>query len=341
MLCWIPSSRGDFFLPNKIQTASDYRSSFEEIMRPERALTTHLYLVPMIRMSGAISLLPPYGSWHAHRQLLIFVNYVLNNFACCFVWVWNLVADIEGGKEAEGVWEQVLRRIFGPRKDEVTGELRRLHNEELNDLYSSPNIVRVIKSRRMRWVGNVARMGEERGVYKVLVGKPEGKRPLGRPRRRWMDIRMDLQEVGCGYMDGIELVQDRERWRTLVSAVMNLRVPWNAGNFLTSHKPVSFSRRTLHNGVSNILNISLFSCFDLSTVHCRCRGLLLHLVTINDTHTRSVGLLWTNDPPVAETSTWQHTALTKDRHPRPPLDSNLNPIKRAVAVAIGCKIYAR
>jgi len=87
----------------------------------------------------------------------------------------------------------MLRRIFGPRREEVTGEWRRLHNEELNDLYSSPNIVRVIKSRRMRSAGHVVHMGEERGVYRVLVGKPEGKRPLGRPRRRWVDnIRMDL-----------------------------------------------------------------------------------------------------------------------------------------------------
>ena len=78
----------------------------------------------------------------------------------------------------------VLKRIFGPRRDEVTGEWRRLHNEELNDLYSSPNIVRGIKSRRMRWAGHVARMGEERGVYRALLGKPEGRRPLGRPRRR-------------------------------------------------------------------------------------------------------------------------------------------------------------
>ena len=94
------------------------------------------------------------------------------------------------------------------------------------DLYSSPNIVGVIKSRRMRWAGHVARMGEERGVYRVLVGKPDGNRPLGRPMRRWVDnIRMDLQEVGCGYVDWIGLAQDRDRWRTLVSAVMNLRVP--------------------------------------------------------------------------------------------------------------------
>jgi len=120
----------------------------------------------------------------------------------------------------------VLRRTFGPRRDEVTGERRRLHNEELNDLYSSPNIVRVIKPRRMRWTGHVARMGEETEVYRVLLGKPEGRRPLNRPRRIWVNnIRMDLQEVGCGYMDWIGLAQDRDRWRRLVSAVMNLRVP--------------------------------------------------------------------------------------------------------------------
>ena len=99
--------------------------------------------------------------------------------------------------------------FIGPRRVEVTGEWRRLHNEELNDLYPSPNIVRVIKSRRMRWAGHVARVGEERGVYRFLVVKPEGKSPLGRPRRRWVDnIRMDLQEVGCGYIDWIGLAQD-------------------------------------------------------------------------------------------------------------------------------------
>jgi len=120
----------------------------------------------------------------------------------------------------------VLRRIFGPRRDVVTGDWRRMHNEELNDLYSSPNIVRVIKSRRMRWAGYVARMGEEGVVYRAMVGKPEGRRPLRKPRRRWVDnIRMDLQEVGCGYVEWIELAQDRNRWRTLVSAVMNVLVP--------------------------------------------------------------------------------------------------------------------
>ena len=97
---------------------------------------------------------------------------------------------------------RVLRRIFGSKRDEVTGEWRKLHNEELNDLYSSPNIVRVIKSRRMRWAGHVARMVEKRGVYRDLVGKHEGKRPLRRPRRRWEDnIKMDFQEVEFGRMD--------------------------------------------------------------------------------------------------------------------------------------------
>jgi len=107
---------------------------------------------------------------------------------------------------------RVLRRMFGPKRDEVTGKWRKLHNEELNDLYFSLNIVRVIKSRKMRWAGHVTRMGESRGVYRVLVGKPKGNRPLGRPKSRWEDnIKIDLQEVGCGGMDWIELAQDRDR----------------------------------------------------------------------------------------------------------------------------------
>ena len=97
----------------------------------------------------------------------------------------------------------MLRRIFGPKRDEVTGEWRKLLSQEFNDLYSSPIIVRVIKSRRMRWAGRVVRMGERRGVYRVLVGKPEGKRPLGRSKCRWEDdIKMDLEEVGCGVWTG-------------------------------------------------------------------------------------------------------------------------------------------
>jgi len=121
---------------------------------------------------------------------------------------------------------RVLRRIFGSRRDEVTGEWRKLHTEELNDLYSSPNIVRVIKSKKMRWAGHVARLVERGGVYKFLVGKPEKKRQFVRPRRRWEDnIKMDLQEVGCGGMDCIKLAQDRDRWRAFLNVVMKLRVP--------------------------------------------------------------------------------------------------------------------
>jgi hypothetical protein len=120
---------------------------------------------------------------------------------------------------------RVLRRMFGPKKDEMTGEWRKLHNEELHNLYSSPDIIRQVKSRRMRWAGQVTRVGEEIKVYKVLVGKPEGKRPLGRPKRRWEDgIRMDLRDIGLGGVDWIRLAQNRGRWRAVVSAVMNRRV---------------------------------------------------------------------------------------------------------------------
>jgi hypothetical protein len=138
----------------------------------------------------------------------------------CETWLLTLKEE----RRPRAFENRVLRRIFGLKRDEVTGEWRKLHNE-LNNLYSSPNIVRVVKSRRMRWAGHVARMGEGRGVYRVLVGKPEGRRPLGRPRHRWdNNIRMDLREVGCGCVDWMELAQDRDRWRALVSAVMKLRV---------------------------------------------------------------------------------------------------------------------
>jgi hypothetical protein len=121
---------------------------------------------------------------------------------------------------------RVLRRIFGPKRDEVTGERRKLHNKELHDLYSSPSTTRIIKLRRMRWADHVARMGEKRKAYRLLVEKPERKRPLGRPRRRRVDnIRMDLGEVGWSDVDWIGLAQDRNRWRAVVNSVLNLRVP--------------------------------------------------------------------------------------------------------------------
>jgi hypothetical protein len=111
----------------------------------------------------------------------------------------------------------VLRRIFGPKRDGETGGWRKLYNEEFHNLYSSPSIIKIIKSRRMRWAGHVARMGEKRNVYRLLVGKPEGKRPLGRWRHRWIDnIKMDLLEIGLSVVDWIGLTQDRYRWRALV-----------------------------------------------------------------------------------------------------------------------------
>jgi hypothetical protein len=125
---------------------------------------------------------------------------------------------------------RVLRSVFGPTRDEVTGEWRKLHNEELNDLYSLPNIVRVVKSRRMRCAEHVARIGEDRVVHRVLVGKHEGKRPLGTTTCRWDDsIKMDLQEVGGGRGDWKKLAEDRDSWRALVGTMTNFRVPQMRG----------------------------------------------------------------------------------------------------------------
>jgi hypothetical protein len=136
---------------------------------------------------------------------------------------WSLTS----GKEHKlRVFEnRVLRRIFGPKREEDRS-WRKLHNDELHDLYSSPNIIRVIKSRRMRLAGHVARMGEGRGVYRMLVWRPEGKRPLGRPRRRWDDkIKMDLREIEIDGANWIRLAQDRVQWRAFVNTMMNFRVP--------------------------------------------------------------------------------------------------------------------
>jgi hypothetical protein len=120
---------------------------------------------------------------------------------------------------------RVLMRLFGPRRHEVTGGWRKLHNQVLRDLYSLPSIITIIKSRWMRWMGHVARIGEKRHAYRLLVGKPEERRPLGRPRRRCVDnIKMDLGEVGWGDVDWTGLAQDRNRRRALVNSVLNLRV---------------------------------------------------------------------------------------------------------------------
>jgi hypothetical protein len=120
---------------------------------------------------------------------------------------------------------RVLRGIFGLKRDEVIGGWRKLHNEELHNLYCSPSIIRMIKSRRMRWAGHVARMGA-RNAYRILVECPEGRRPLGRPRRRWEDnIKTDVRETRQAGMDWIDLAQDSDQWRALVNTAMNLRVP--------------------------------------------------------------------------------------------------------------------
>jgi hypothetical protein len=134
------------------------------------------------------------------------------NFACDFVWVRNLGLTLREEHRLRVFGNKVLRRIFGPKRDEVTGEWRKLRNEELRDLYFSPSKIRTIKPRRMWWAEHVARMGE--------------KRPLGIPRRRWVDnIKIDLLEVGWSGVDWIGLAQDRDKWRALVSAIMSLRVP--------------------------------------------------------------------------------------------------------------------
>jgi hypothetical protein len=129
------------------------------------------------------------------------------------------------GEHRLRVFENRVLRIFGPKREE-DGSWRKLHKYELHDLYPSPNIVRVIKSRKMRWAGHVARMGQGRGAYWVLVGRPQGKRTLGRPRRKWVDnIKMDLRETVIDGANWIQLAQDRVQWRAFVNTVINLRVP--------------------------------------------------------------------------------------------------------------------
>ncbi|KAJ4441995.1 hypothetical protein ANN_11859 [Periplaneta americana] len=141
---------------------------------------------------------------------------------------------------------KVLRKIFGAKRDGVTGEWRKLHNAELHALYTSPDIIRNIKSRRLRWAGHVARMGVSRNAYRVLVGRPEGKRPLGRSRRRWEDnIKMDLREVGYNGRDWNNLTQDRDQWQAYVRAAMNLRAV-QAAETCTTAQPMGYFRTAPH-----------------------------------------------------------------------------------------------
>ncbi|KAJ4438175.1 hypothetical protein ANN_14114 [Periplaneta americana] len=156
--------------------------------------------------------------------------YITGCFYGCETWTLTLREE-----QRLRVFEnKVLRKIFGAKRDEVTGEWRKLHNTELHALYSSPDIIRNIKSRHLSWAGHVARMGESRNANSLLVGRPEGKRPLGRPRCRWEDnIKMDLREVGYDGRDWINLAQDRDQWRAYVRAAMNFR-------FLRSHLQISY-----------------------------------------------------------------------------------------------------
>jgi hypothetical protein len=161
---------------------------------------------------------------------------------------WSLT--LNEGRRLRVFENRVLKRIFGNKRHEVKGEQRRLHNKELYALYSSPNVIWVIKSRRLRWAGHVARIGERRGAYRALVRKHEGRRLLGRPRHIWEDnIKMDLEEAGWVGIDWIDLAENRDRWWALVNTMMSIRVLQNMGNFLSSLGCISFSGRTLLHGV--------------------------------------------------------------------------------------------
>ncbi|KAJ4429019.1 hypothetical protein ANN_26015 [Periplaneta americana] len=171
-----------------------------------------------------------------------------------------------------GFENKALRKIFGAKRDEVTGEWKKLHNTELHALYPSPDIIRNIKSRRLRWAGHVARMGKSRNAYRVLVGRPEGKRPLGRPRCRWEnDIKMDLREVGYDGRDWINLAQDRDQWRAYVRAAMNLwfviSIMDLAGGELALRTTPTWRTRDLFSGLPSPRSVA-FSTADESDLPC-------------------------------------------------------------------------
>jgi hypothetical protein len=137
----------------------------------------------------------------------------------------------------------VLSRIFGPKRDELTSNWR-LHNEEFHNLYSSPSIIRTLKEHRRRWEGRVAIMAEKRNAYRILVGKPQGKSPLGRPNCRWENVKIDPGEIGWGGMAWTDLAKDRNQWRASVNSVINLLRPKNSAKFFSSYTARSFSKRT-------------------------------------------------------------------------------------------------
>jgi hypothetical protein len=164
----------------------------------------------------------------------------------CETWFLTLRSE-EGLKVFKN---RLLKKIFGPKRDEVMGGWRKLHNE-LHNLYFLPSIIRKIKSRRLKCAGNVAWMGAKRNTYRIFVGKSERKRPLGRPRHRWVNnIKMHLRVIGGGVMNWIDLAQDRDQWRALVNPVMNLWVPYNVAKFLSSCTTGSFLRRAQFHEVS-------------------------------------------------------------------------------------------
>jgi hypothetical protein len=166
---------------------------------------------------------PYWSSYHFH---LAYIHIKILILSVVLYGRENLSLALREKRRLRVFKNRMVRTIFGPKRDEVKGGWRKLHNEELHNLYSSPSIIRMIKSRRMRWAGPGARMEDKRNAYRLLLEYTEGKRPLGKPRSTWADnIKMDLREIGWDSGDWIDLAQDRDHWRALVNTVMNLRAP--------------------------------------------------------------------------------------------------------------------
>ncbi|KAJ4435473.1 hypothetical protein ANN_18089 [Periplaneta americana] len=211
---------------------------------------------------------------------------------------------------------KVLRKIFGAKRDAVTGEWRKLHNAELHALYTSPDIIRNIKSRRLRWAGHVARMGESRNAYRVLVGRPEGRRPLRRPRRRWEDnIKMDLREVGYDGRDWINLAQDRDRWRAYVRAAMNLRM--SQIGLTESVKGDARKFEVWLQGRQEVHTIQALTVQQKDAWVCEIKRVLLEqLAELKGEKIRQYSLAGTGKPihrPLRQTSSWEsHTGVANN-----------------------------